>query len=86
MNKLGTQTWATLKNKTKKKIKELAFDLIKLYATRRSQPGFAFAPDSYMQNELEASFMFEDTPDQFKATQDFKRDMEASTPMDRLMC
>jgi transcription-repair coupling factor (superfamily II helicase) len=86
MNKLGTQTWATLKNKTKKKIKELAFDLIKLYATRRSQPGFAFAPDSYMQNELEASFMFEDTPDQYKATQDFKRDMEASTPMDRLIC
>jgi transcription-repair coupling factor (superfamily II helicase) len=86
MNKLGTQAWATLKNKTKKKIKELAFDLIKLYATRRSQPGFAFAPDSYMQNELEASFMFEDTPDQYKATQDIKRDMEASTPMDRLIC
>ena len=86
MNKLGTQAWSTLKNKTKKKIKELAFDLIKLYATRRSQPGFAFAPDSYMQNELEASFMFEDTPDQYKATQDLKRDMEASTPMDRLIC
>lgn len=86
MNKLGTQAWSTLKNKTKKKIKELAFDLIKLYATRRSQPGFAFAPDSYLQNELEASFMFEDTPDQYKATQDIKRDMEASTPMDRLVC
>jgi transcription-repair coupling factor (superfamily II helicase) len=86
MNKLGTQAWSKLKNKTKKKIKELAFDLIKLYATRRSQPGFAFAPDSYMQNELEASFMFEDTPDQYKATLDIKRDMEASTPMDRLIC
>jgi transcription-repair coupling factor (superfamily II helicase) len=86
MNKLGTQAWATLKNKTKKKIKELAFDLIQLYAKRRSQPGFTFSPDSYLQNELEASFMFEDTPDQFKATQDIKRDMEASTPMDRLVC
>ena len=86
MNKLGSQAWATLKNKTKKKIKELAFDLIQLYAKRRSQPGFSFSPDSYLQNELEASFMFEDTPDQFKATQDIKRDMEASTPMDRLVC
>ena len=74
------------KQKTKRNVKELAYDLIKLYATRRSQPGFAFAPDSYMQNELEASFMFEDTPDQYKATQDIKRDMEASTPMDRLIC
>ena len=62
LNKLGTQAWATLKQKTKKKIKELAFDLIQLYAKRRSQPGFAFQPDSYLQNELEASFMFEDTP------------------------
>jgi len=86
LNKLGTQAWSNLKNKTKKKIKELAFDLIQLYAQRRSNPGFAFAPDSYLQNELEASFMFEDTPDQFKATQDIKRDMEAARPMDRLVC
>ena len=86
MNKLGTQAWTTLKNKTKKKIKELAFDLIKLYAKRRSQAGFAFSPDSYLQNELEASFMYEDTPDQFKATQDVKKDMESSRPMDRLIC
>ena len=86
MNKLGTQTWNTLKNKTKKKIKELAFDLIKLYAKRRSQPGFSFTPDTYLQNELEASFMYEDTPDQYKATQDVKKDMESKTPMDRLIC
>lgn len=86
MNKLGTQTWATLKNKTKKKIKELAFDLIQLYAKRKSQPGFAFSKDSYLQNELEASFMYEDTPDQLKTTQAIKEDMESSTPMDRLVC
>ncbi|MBM3417957.1 MAG: transcription-repair coupling factor, partial [Bacteroidetes bacterium] len=86
MNKLGTQAWTTLKNKTKKKIKELAFDLIKLYAKRRSQPGYAYTPDSYLQNELEASFMYEDTPDQYKATQDVKKDMESSRPMDRLIC
>jgi transcription-repair coupling factor (superfamily II helicase) len=86
LNKLGTQAWATLKNKTKKKIKELAFDLIQLYAKRRSQPGFAFAKDTYLQNELEASFMYEDTPDQFKATQAIKEDMESPTPMDRLIC
>lgn len=86
LNKLGTQSWTNLKNKTKKKIKELAFDLINLYAQRRSNPGFSFTPDSYLQNELEASFMFEDTPDQYKATQDIKRDMEAPRPMDRLIC
>lgn len=86
MNKLGTQAWATLKQKTKKRIKELAFDLIQLYAKRRSQPGFAFSPDSYLQNELEASFMYEDTPDQLKATQAVKEDMEKSVPMDRLIC
>ena len=86
MNKLGTQTWTTLKNKTKKKIKELAFDLIQLYAKRKSQPGFAFAPDNYLQNELIASFMYEDTPDQNKATLDVMRDMESDTPMDRLVC
>jgi len=86
LNKLGTQAWATLKNKTKKKIKELAFDLIQLYAKRKSQPGFAFNKDTYLQNELEASFMYEDTPDQFKATQAVKEDMESPTPMDRLIC
>lgn len=86
MNKLGTQAWATLKQKTKKKIKELAFDLIQLYAKRRSQPGFAFSLDTYLQNELEASFMYEDTPDQLKATQAVKEDMEKTVPMDRLVC
>ena len=86
MNKLGTQTWATLKNKTKTKIKEIAFDLIQLYAKRKSQPGFAFSPDSYLQNELEASFIYEDTPDQLKTTQAIKEDMESPTPMDRLVC
>ncbi len=86
MNKLGTQSWSTLKSKTKKKIKELAFDLIKLYAKRKNQPGYSFAEDTYLQNELEASFIFEDTPDQFKATQAVKKDMESKTPMDRLIC
>jgi transcription-repair coupling factor (superfamily II helicase) len=86
INKLGTQAWSNLKNKTKKKIKKLAFDLILLYAKRKSQPGFAFSPDSYLQNELEASFMYEDTPDQLKATVAFKEDMESATPMDRLIC
>ena len=86
MNKLGTQSWNTLKTKTKKKIKELAFDLIKLYAKRKNQPGYSFTEDTYLQNELEASFIFEDTPDQFKATQDVKKDMESKTPMDRLIC
>ncbi len=86
MNKLGTQAWATLKNKTKKKIKELAFDLIQLYAKRRSQPGFAFSQDNYLQNELTASFMYEDTPDQNKASLDVIKDMESNTPMDRLIC
>ena len=86
MNKLGTAAWSNLKQKTKKKIKELAFDLIKIYAKRKSQPGFSFTPDSYLQNELEASFMYEDTPDQLKATIAVKEDMESSTPMDRLIC
>lgn len=86
MNKLGSATWANLKKKTKKKIKELAFDLIQLYAKRKSQKGFAFTPDSYLQNELEVSFMYEDTPDQHKATIAVKEDMESSTPMDRLIC
>lgn len=86
INKIGSPTWNNLKNKTKKKIKELAFDLIQLYAKRKSQPGFAFSPDTYLQNELEASFMYEDTPDQFKATQAVKEDMEKVAPMDRLIC
>lgn len=86
VNKLGTQAWSNLKKKTKKKIKELAFDLIQLYAKRKSQPGFAFTPDTYLQNELEASFMYEDTPDQLKATIAVKEDMESKTPMDRLIC
>lgn len=86
LNKIGTQTWSKLKNKTKAKIKEIAFDLIQLYAKRKSIPGFRFSPDSYLQNELEASFMYEDTPDQLKATEAIKVDMESSTPMDRLVC
>ena len=86
MNKLGTQAWSNLKQKTKKRIKELAFDLIQLYAKRKAQPGFAFTQDSYLQNELEASFMYEDTPDQLKATIAVKEDMESKTPMDRLIC
>ncbi|MFN8278536.1 MAG: transcription-repair coupling factor [Chitinophagales bacterium] len=86
VHKLGTETWANLKKKTKKKIKEIAFDLIQLYAKRRAQKGFAFHPDNYLQTELEASFMYEDTPDQAKATEDVKRDMERSSPMDRLVC
>ncbi|SFT66144.1 transcription-repair coupling factor [Lishizhenia tianjinensis] len=86
MNKLGTQAWANLKKKTKKKIKEIAFDLIQLYAKRKSQVGFAYSPDTYLQNELEASFIYEDTPDQLKATEAVKEDMEKETPMDRLVC
>lgn len=86
MNKLGTQTWANLKKKTKKKVKEVAYDLIQLYAKRKAQPGFGFTPDTYLQNELEASFIYEDTPDQLKATQAIKEDMESDSPMDRLVC
>lgn len=86
MNKLGSDAWEKLKNNTKKKVKDIARDLIKLYATRKSQKGFAFAPDNYMQVELEASFMYEDTPDQVKATIDVKKDMESPQPMDRLIC
>lgn len=86
VNKLGSDTWTNLKKKTKKRIKELAFDLIQLYAKRKASKGFQFSPDGYMQNELEASFMYEDTPDQAKATEDVKRDMEATSPMDRLVC
>lgn len=86
VDKLGSDTWKKLKQKTKTKVKQIAFDLIKLYAERKSKKGFAFAPDTYLQNELEASFFYEDTPDQFKATQDVKKDMEGEIPMDRLIC
>ena len=86
MNKLGTDTWDRLKKTTKKKVKDIARDLIKLYAVRKTQHGNSFSPDSYLQNELEASFIYEDTPDQEKATADLKRDMESPHPMDRLIC
>ncbi len=86
MHKLGSDTWNKLKDKTKKQVKDIATDLIKLYAQRKSQEGFAHAPDNYMQTELEASFIYEDTPDQGKATEDVKRDMEKPSPMDRLVC
>ncbi|MBI3500869.1 MAG: transcription-repair coupling factor [Bacteroidetes bacterium] len=86
LDKLGSNTWTSLKNRTKRKIKELAFDLVKLYAERKSKKGFAFSPDNYLQNELEASFIYEDTPDQLKSTNDVKRDMENESPMDRLVC
>ncbi len=86
VNKLGTQTWKNLKQKTKSKIKSLAFDLIKLYAKRKAQPGFSYSEDTYLQNELEASFIYEDTPDQLRATIAVKEDMESKTPMDRLIC
>ncbi len=86
VNKLGTETWGNLKKKTKKRIKELAFDLIQLYAKRKAAKGYAYTHDSYLQTELEASFMYEDTPDQAKATEDVKRDMEQLSPMDRLVC
>ena len=83
---LGSGAWDRLKQKTKKRIKDIARDLIRLYAQRRKEKGFAFSPDSFMQHELEASFFYEDTPDQLKATQDVKADMESSRPMDRLIC
>ena len=86
LSKLGSPAWKNLKNKTKARVKEIAFDLIKLYAKRRTQKGFAFAPDTYLQHELEASFMYEDTPDQLKTIQAVKADMESSRVMDRLVC
>jgi transcription-repair coupling factor (superfamily II helicase) len=86
MNKLGSDVWNKLKDKTKKQVKDIATDLIKLYAQRKSLKGFAHSPDNYMQTELEASFIYEDTPDQNKATVDVKRDMEKPSPMDRLVC
>lgn len=86
LSKLGTGAWERLKDRTKKKIKDIARDLIKLYAQRRKEKGFSFSPDTFMQHELEASFIYEDTPDQLKATKDVKADMEKSRPMDRLVC
>ena len=86
LNKLGTGAWEKLKERTKTKIKDIARDLIKLYAKRREEKGFAFTPDTFLQNELEASFIYEDTPDQSKATADVKQDMERNVPMDRLVC
>lgn len=86
VNKLGSDAWEKLKNKTKKQVKDIASDLIKLYAKRKASQGFQHSPDSYLQTELEASFFYEDTPDQSKATADVKRDMEAPSPMDRLVC
>ena len=83
---LGSGAWDRLKEKAKKRIKDIARDLIKLYAKRRREKGFAFSPDSFMQHELEASFLYEDTPDQLKATQELKQDMESARPMDRLVC
>lgn len=86
LNKLGSDAWENLKRKTKSKVKDIAKELIALYAKRKASKGFAFTPDGYMQNELEASFIYEDTPDQEKATVDVKRDMEKPYPMDRLVC
>ena len=86
ISKLGSGAWKLLKQKTKKRLKELAFDIIKLYAERKLHKAFQYAPDSYLQYELEASFMYEDTPDQYKATQDIKADMESDKTMDRLVC
>ena len=85
-NKLGSGAWLKTKVKTKIRVKTIAYDLINLYAKRKEQKGYEFSPDSFLQHELEASFMFEDTPDQYKATQDVKKDMEHSMPMDRLIC
>ncbi len=86
VNKIGSDAWQKLKDKTKVRVKQVAFDLIKLYAERKAKPGFAHSPDNYMQTELEASFIYEDTPDQSKAIADVKKDMELPHPMDRLVC
>ena len=86
MYKLGSGAWKKLKQKTKTRVKQIAYDLIQLYAKRKTQKGFQFGPDTFMQHELEASFIYEDTPDQFTATQDVKQDMEKEQPMDRLVC
>lgn len=84
--KLGSNAWKVLKQKTKARVKHIAFNLIQLYAKRRLEKGFQFSPDSYLQLELESSFIYEDTPDQNKATQEVKADMESDRPMDRLVC
>ena len=86
INKLGTGAWEKIKERTKTKIKDIARDLIRLYSQRKQEKGFAYSPDSFMQHELEASFLYEDTPDQSKATADVKADMESQRPMDRLVC
>ncbi len=86
VNKLGSDAWQKLKSKTKKQVKDIAADLIRLYAKRKASEGFSFSPDTYLQTELEASFFYEDTPDQGKAVADVKRDMESPSPMDRLVC
>ena len=86
ISKLGTGAWEKIKERTKTKIKDIARDLIKLYSQRKQEKGFRYSPDSFMQHELEASFLYEDTPDQLKATQDVKSDMESDRPMDRLIC
>ena len=86
IDKLGSTTWQTLKNKTKRHVKLLAYDLIKLYAERKAKPGHSYPKDNYLQYELEASFIYEDTPDQIKVTNDVKKDMEKAHPMDRLVC
>jgi len=86
INKLGSGAWERLKERTKSKVKDIARELIKLYAKRKAEQGFQFTPDSYLQQELEASFIYEDTPDQIKATADIKKDMESVLPMDRLVC
>ena len=86
LNRLGSNTWQVLKQRTKKQVKDIAKDLIALYAKRKASQGFSYSADSYLQNELEASFLYEDTPDQNKATRDVKHDMELSSPMDRLVC
>lgn len=86
LNKLGTGAWEKLKDRTKKKIKDIARDLIRLYSQRREEKGYTYSPDSFMQHELEASFLYEDTPDQSKATAEVKADMESARPMDRLVC
>lgn len=86
INKLGSGAWERLKERTKSKVKDIARELIKLYAKRKAEQGFQFTPDSYLQQELEASFIYEDTPDQVKATTDIKKDMESTLPMDRLVC
>lgn len=86
INKLGTGAWEKIKEKTKSKIKDIARDLIQLYSKRRQEKGFSYSPDSFLQHELEASFLYEDTPDQLKATNEVKADMESDRPMDRLVC